>query len=207
MSTSITTSATNANATITEVLGNWVSDFGGSAHGAANTGGFNLGKLAGTQYSANNTAGDYAFIAKSDTGLTYDFQKHVVKGELDSLTFGAKLAGTDIHTPTGNYTLDTTNLTFSNLNWNSDITNSALADLQTVNTSKPAPVLEQISDLLAGLESSFAGAIGEYNNLYTDDPIYTFDTITLEQLAVVNAAELTPIASALISDSEMLMAA
>lgn len=207
MSTLITTSAGNASSTVADVLGKWVSDFGGSAHGAANTGGFNQGPLAGTQYSANNTGMTYAFIAGSDTGLTYDFQKHVVKGDLDSLAFGSGLGKTDLNTPTGNYTLDTSTVTFTNLNWNSDTTNSALADLQTVNTSKPAPVLEQISDLLAGLESSFADAIGTYNNLYDDDPIYTFDTITLEQLAVVNAAELTPVASALVSESEMAMAA
>lgn len=207
MSTLITASVGNANSTVADVLGQWVSDFGGSAHGAANTGGFNQGALAGTQYSANNTAITHAFIAGSDTGLTYDLQKHVVKGDLDSLSFGSGLNGTDVHTPAGNFTLADTTFTFTNLNWNSDTTNSALADLQTVNTSKPAPVLEQISDLLAGLESSFADAIGTYNNLYDDDPIYTFDTITLEQLAVVNAAELTPVASALVSESEMAMAA
>jgi hypothetical protein len=202
MATLISTSASNAGSTIADVLNNWVGGFGGSAHGAANTGGFNGGPFSGTQYSTSSKAGDSAFIAQSDTGLSYDISKHVVTGDLDSLMFGAKLdkTGTD-------FTLEKTDLSFTDLNWNSTTTNAALTDLQTVNTSNPAPVLEQISDLLAGLESSFADAVSHYNNLYDNDPIYTFDTITLEQLAAVDAAELTPIASALFTESELAMAA
>jgi hypothetical protein len=202
MATLISTSASNAGSTIADVLGNWVSEFGGSAHGTANTGGFNGGPLSGTQYSTSSKAGDSAFIAQSDTGLSYDIQKHVVTGDLDSLKLGETLAKAG-----NNFTLDTTKVSFTDLNWNTATTNAALTDLQTLNTSNPAPVLEQISDLLAGLESSFADAVSHYNNLYDNDPTYTFDTITLEQLAAVDAAELTPIASALFSESELAMAA
>jgi len=202
MATLISTSASNAGSTIADVLSNWVSDFGGSAHGTANTGGFNGGPLSGTQYSTSSKAGDSAFIAQSDTGLSYDIQKHVVTGDLDSLKLGETLAKAGT-----NFTLDTTKVSFTDLNWNTATTNAALTDLQTLNTSTPAPVLEQISDLLAGLESSFADAVSNYNNLYDNDPTYTFDTITLEQLAAVDAAELTPIASPLFSESELAMAA
>jgi hypothetical protein len=202
MATLISTSASNAGSTIADVLGNWVSEFGGSAHGTANTGGFNGGPLSGTQYSTSSKAGDSAFIAQSDTGLSYDIQKHVVTGDLDSLKLGETLAKAG-----NNFTLDTTKVSFTDLNWNTATTNAALTDLQTLNTSNPAPVLEQISDLLAGLESSFADAVSHYNNLYDNDPTYTFDTITLEQLVAVDAAELTPIASALFSESELAMAA
>jgi len=207
MSALITTTADNATFTIAELLEIWVTDFGSAAHGSANTGGFNTGALAGTQYSTNNAAGTYAYIAESDTSLSYNIQTHVVTGNLDNLNLGSDLSASSIGTSSGTYTLANVSASLTDLDWNATTTNAALADLQTVNTSTATPVLEQISDLLAGLSSSFADAVSAYNNLYDNDPVYSFDTITLEQLAQVDAAELTTVGSAAFTESELALAA
>jgi heme acquisition protein HasA len=205
--TTITTSANSAQLTVADLLTAWVDNFGAAAHGSANTGGFNTGELSGTQYATSNAEETAAYIAESDTGLSYNIQTHVVSGNLDGLTLGSQLSPSNINTSSGNYTLGQAEISFTDLNWNATTTNAALTDLQTVNTSTATPVVEQISDLLAGLSSSFADAVSAYNNLYDNDPVYSFDTITLAQLAQVDAAELTTVGSAAFSESELALAA
>ncbi|MFF7707589.1 heme acquisition protein HasA [Pseudomonas sp. NPDC007930] len=202
MATLSTTTAYSAY-TLTDLVEAWAYNFGTAAHGAGNTGGFNTGYLAGTQY-ASSSATSYGFIAESDTGLSYNILSHVVTGNLDSLAFGEDLNGTNLNTSSGNYTLTDVTFSITDLGWDSSTTNAALADLLTLDADN-GDVLSQLSDLLAGLEDSFASAIASYNSTYGASE--TFETITVAELAQVGAAELATVGVAAFSESDLALAA
>lgn len=202
MSNYVSYDAYYADWTVGAFLSDWSAYFGdvdhrvGHVDEGVNTGGFNPGPFAGTQYALPSVQSPAAFIAEGN--LTYSYMAgHVLYGDLNTVELGATLDNS------AGYSLTNLDVRFENLGLSS-----------TLGDGWSGVVHQVVSGLMAGnttalegvLESLFAGAIADYNTLNSTS--LTFADITFEQLASVGAAtEISTVGSSSVTDGDFALAA